>query len=276
MRKFVIIVFLILSWLCIYAQLKYTPVGTYKGETAQGMAIWKDTAYLFSNGGACRVYDLKTSTVQREFLLSTADKYNHTNAATFGLEVGDNGIPVLYITEGGRKTRCFVEDISTSRPVLLQTIEAYRNNKSFATHVWTVDRDNGWLYGISRKGSNKATISTPHTITRYRLPKLSEGRNIVLSEKDILDEFIISFVNLLQGAKVIQNKMFIVTGLQESLRNRPDSQRALFVIDTKKHSLKEVRDLTYVTTNEPEDLDFYKGKILMYTGQEGGLYELKK
>lgn len=34
-------------------------------------------------------------------------------------------------------------------------------------------------------------------------------------------------------------------------------------------------DLTYVTTNEPEDIDFYKNKILLYCNGEGGIYELK-
>ncbi len=33
-------------------------------------------------------------------------------------------------------------------------------------------------------------------------------------------------------------------------------------------------DLTDVTENEPEDMDFYHGKALLYTGQGGGLYEV--
>lgn len=34
-------------------------------------------------------------------------------------------------------------------------------------------------------------------------------------------------------------------------------------------------NLSYLTTNEPEDMDFYKGNALLYCGQEGGIYKLK-
>ena len=39
----------------IHSQLVYPIVGQYKKKSAQGMAIYKDLAYLFSNGGMCRV-----------------------------------------------------------------------------------------------------------------------------------------------------------------------------------------------------------------------------
>ena len=42
------------------AQLVFPIEGTYKGMSAQGMAIWGDNSYLFSHGGRCRVLNLQT------------------------------------------------------------------------------------------------------------------------------------------------------------------------------------------------------------------------
>ena len=44
----------------LHNQLIYPVVGTYQGKSAQGMAIWGEDAYLFNNGGHCRVFDLKS------------------------------------------------------------------------------------------------------------------------------------------------------------------------------------------------------------------------
>ena len=68
--------------------------------------------------------------------------------------------------------------------------------------------------------------------------------------------------------------MYIVTGLPETASHRRNSKRAIHVIDLEKKELVKTIDLTYVTTNEPEDIDFYNGKCLLYCGQNGGIYEV--
>ena len=69
--------------------------------------------------------------------------------------------------------------------------------------------------------------------------------------------------------------MYLPTGLQESARGRYNAERAIQVIDLEKKKLIKRIDLTYITTNEPEDLDFFEGKALLYCGQEGGIYKVK-
>ena len=69
--------------------------------------------------------------------------------------------------------------------------------------------------------------------------------------------------------------MYLPTGLQESARGRFNAERALQVINLKKRQIVRKVDLSFVTTNEPEDIDFYKGKALLYCGQEGGIYKVK-
>ena len=57
-----------------FSQIVYPIVGRYQGKTAQGMAIWEDEAYLFNDEGHCRVLNLKTGKVQREFDLASSGK----------------------------------------------------------------------------------------------------------------------------------------------------------------------------------------------------------
>lgn len=258
------------------AQLQYPITGQYKKSSAQGMAIWGDNAYLMSDGGRCRVYNLKSARVTNEFMLASAAKDNHVNNACFGKAYGtENGTPLLYITECKNLFRCFVERIESGSSRLVQEIQAQEKGKVQKVLVWVIDAENNFLYGITRNGKKLDSIGTvTNTITKYRLPKTEEGKEIVLNEKDVLDRFDVLFPNILQGAKIKGRYLYMVTGLQEPLFERQDAGRAVKMVDLKKKKLVKNIDLTYVTTNEPEDMDFYKRKALLYCGQNGGLYGL--
>ena len=52
---FLCLVFFFKQVMPIHSQLVYPIVGQYKKKSAQGMAIYNDLAYLFSDGGMCRV-----------------------------------------------------------------------------------------------------------------------------------------------------------------------------------------------------------------------------
>lgn len=142
---------------------------------------------------------------------------------------------------------------------------------------WIVDREKGELYGIDRKWGQFLDDqgNVKNIITRYRLPKLSEGEYITLTEKDVIDKFEIVFANGMQDAKIRKGILYIVAGLDELSTAKKDSKRSLIIVDLKKKRISKKMDLTYVTTNEPEDIDFHKGKCLMYCGQTGGIYRIK-
>lgn len=270
-------VYLLLLSQLAFCQMRYAIAGAYNGKSAQGMSINEDRAYLFSHGGRCRVFNLITKEVEREFLLESADSTNHVNNACFANEFGSmSGIPLIYISECKNGRRCFVERINESASVLLQTIVAVKKDgKVDAVLDWIVDPDNGFLYAITRNGKELKTKGIARNyISKYRLPKLEEGSHVVLTEKNRTDRFEVIFPNILQGAKIRDNLLYIVTGLSETASNRVDAHRAIQVIDLKKRQLVRTIDLTYVTTNEPEDIDFYNGKCLLYCGQNGGIYEV--
>ena len=272
-----IFIILFISPLNLYSQLRYPVVGTYKGKSAQGMAIWKDSAYLFNDGGHCRVLNLKTGKVTRDFDLASAGKNTHVNAACFGKETLKEGtIPVIYISEYKSPSRCFVENIGDSVCTLLQTIRIVENRKNIFVQSWIVDNNNGFIYAIAREAPLKGEKNSDKVkISKYRLPQLSEGTDIVFTEKDCIDTFVVNFASGTQGGIIKGRYMYLPTGLQESARGQFNAERAIQVIDLKKKRLTKRIDLSLVTTNEPEDMDFYKGKALLYCGQEGGLYKVR-
>ena len=273
------IIFFILFCLIIqpsFAQLLYPVVGTYKKMSAQGMAIWGDQAVLFNKGGHCRVLDLKTVEVIREFNLASSGNSMHVATACFGNEsYGENALPLVYLAEFEGKSRCFVESIGKDSSILVQTIEAKENGKNYRIQCWVVDKDSPSLYSVSGKQEIDAIGQCPVVIRKYRLPKSTEGEYVLLTESDKQDQFLLSFPNCLQGATIRKGKLYIVTGLQESQRDNPRGKRSLKVIDLNKKVLINEIDLTYITTNEPEGLDFYHNRLMMSCGQEGGIYRIK-
>lgn len=260
-----------------FGQLCNPIVGKFQSRSAQGMAIYHDDAFLMNDGGGCRQLDLKSGRLKRVFKLACASRNPHVNSVCFGVESFENShYPVVYISEcreGG--FHCFVENID-NKPALLQTIHAVDYDDTVRVINWAVDTKHRVLYAVTRVEKHIDSMgSVKNSIIKYRLPRLEEGANVILSEKDVLDSFDVFFPNILQGCKIRGKYMYLVTGLEQSLSHRKDSQRAIQVIDLKNRRLLRSIDLTYLTTNEPEDIDFYKGRCLLYCGQEGGIYEVK-
>ena len=277
MKKFLFfsLLFLFNQVIPIYSQLVYPIVGQYKKKSAQGMAIYNDLAYLFSDGGMCRVYNLEKKKVERRFVLCTRAS-NHVNNACFGIELGSyNQIPFLYTTECKNKYRCYVEEILPDTTRLVQTITETNKGKVEPVLIWVVDRERGLVYSVVRtERTLKSKGYALNTIKEFVLPQISKGKDIILTEKDVKNKFIVKFPSVLQGAAIKDGVLYIVTGYQQSFSSRPNSKRAIQVIDLKKKVLLKTIDLTYLTTNEPEGMDFYRGKALLYCGQEGGIYEV--
>ena len=211
-------------------------------------------------------------------MLASADSNNHVNNACFGKEkVQGNDKPVLYVSECHGRYRCFVESLSDNGSELVQTIELRKSDgKSKGVLNWVVDTENDCIYAIYRYATKEmmAKSIAYNTVAKYRLPKLSEGNRVIINEKDSLDSFNVTFPNAIQGAKISNNILYIATGYQEIASFRKDSKRAIQVIDLKKKELLNPIDLTCVTMNEPEDIDFYGDQCLLYCGQTGGLYEV--
>lgn len=259
------------------AQLVYPIVGTYKGKSAQGMVVFSDSAFVFNDGGRCRVLNLKSGKIVREFLLGSSPQNPHVNTACFGKEKPTGSdMPYMYISETRGQFRCFVEQLIADSSLHVQTIAAKVKGKPLDVKTWVVDTKNGCLYGITRdyrKLNEKKEYR--NTLYKFRLPKVDEGKDVVLTENDILDKYDLSFASGIQGGKMKGDNLYVSAGREETVRNRIDAKRVIHVVDLKKRCVKKTIDMTYVTVNEPEDIDFYKGDILLFCGQNGGIYKVK-
>jgi len=276
MRRFLICIFLGVIISPVFAQFIQV-TGEYLKLPAQGMAIYGDKCFMLNITGHCRVFDLKKKKLIRDYRLGCYSSTNHANSASFGIEkIGRCKRPVMYVSECSSPYRCFVENVSDSGSVLVQTIQATKNGKPEVIHDWVVDRTHRFLYGIKTTSNAVDSVGNRlNTIFQYRLPRLSEGENVILTEEDKINQYDLLFVNVLQGSIIKGNKMYLPVGnLRFEGEEKERDRRALIIVDLRKRKIVKKLDINNITDNEPEDCDFYKGKLLLYCGQSGGLYEI--
>lgn len=255
---------------------KHKIAGTYKGQAAQGMAIYGDNAYILNNTGYCRVYNLNSKKVIQEFPLASTNSRNHANCATFGIEhYGNNPIPVLYVSESNSPYRCFVENMENGKSELVQTIQVIEDGMPKATHDWIVDSDKGFLYTFTRLGTKDEDGNIRHSIIKYRLPKLSEGKDVKLTKDDVIDQFEVGFLSMGQGGTIKGKYLYLPVGLPKSYDStRDDSKRLVIIVNLKKKKIKKIVNLSSMLSDEPEDISFYGSELLLFCGQKGGLWSI--
>lgn len=242
----------------------------------QGIAIYNNYGFLLYDKGFCRILDLKTHQIINEFELGCYGAKNHANCASFGREkIKGNSIPLLYVSQcRSPKFLCFVENVTEEGATLVQTIRSGCEGEDSIAHNWVINAKNNSIYTISTSNIRDSIGNKKHHIVRFRLPRLSEGREVVLNEGDIKEKYDVYFPNLLQGAIIKGKYLYLPTGRNQSQNKMKDAERLLIVVNLKSHKIERKIDLTSITNNEPEDCDFYRGKLLLYCGQSGGLYEI--
>lgn len=255
--------------------------GTYEKRAAQGLAIYKDTAFLLSDRGYCRIYNLKTRKQEAAFELATFGAYNHANAASFGAEFpkGNAAFPALYIAQCREDCLCFVESIDKTGSWLVQTIGLKINGHYPRNYDWVADAPKKHLYAIAPAGPAAPGGAREYYITKLPLPPLPPaGKNRVeFTEKDILDRFTIAFPNLLQGATILGDRLYLPVGGNEKWRkpsNTALTDRAVIVVNLATQTIEQTVPLNAALTVEPEDAAFHNNDLLMYCGQEGGLWKI--
>ncbi|MDF9827195.1 hypothetical protein M2447_001284 [Ereboglobus sp. PH5-10] len=258
---------------CGNATLEYPFVGTYKREAAQGMAIHKDTAFLFNNTGICRMYNLKTGEFITSFELDTLAPENHSNCADFGVEypAGNHSYPAIYVSECYGKRRCFVESINASGAKLIQTLAVKTGGKDDRPFDWYVDREKKFLYSIAIVADDKGMRE--YRLSKYRLPALSAG-DVNFTKADVIEQFTIKFSQLSQGGTIRGDYLYMPVGHPKPSDPKKDRKdRGLLVVNLKTKQIEKTLELNQLAV-EPEDIAFHGDKLLMYCGQSGGLWHI--
>lgn len=274
-----ILLFVVVFWatsnIVAISQSNYSVQGVFRGHGAQGMAIHKDYAFLLNDSGLCRLYDLKHRKVLLDFPLASASSTNHANSASFGSKYinGNSNFPVLYISECRKPYRCFVENINFGNSELIQIIQFEIDRKLQVVHDWIVDKENEKIYAISRISLRSGQSSDTVRIVRFSLPPIDRF-DIILDKNDVEKEFCIVLPNMLQGGVIKSNILYLPVGLDGNGKTQLN-ERAIVLVDLENERQIEKMMLNDLIENEPEDVDFFENKLLLFCGQEGGIYEIE-
>ena len=259
--------------------------GKPKRHYYQGMDVYGDTMVSLQDGGYATVYRLGAGSFEKisAFMLASAQKYNHANVASFGIEKAQEGdpLPVLYVSQCHKKPVaegkdvCFVErlapDLQSSEIVQIIKYDDVNGDYGYALQ-WVVDLKEKMLYGYGNTVNN-SDPSNRHRIVKFHLPKLSDGPVVVLKPEDALENYTIEEVSSFkfnpigQGLYIYKGKLYMPTGI--GTEKHPS---ILYVWDLKKRSMKEI-DLSGCTTGELEDIALYGNRFLIQ-GQDG-LFSVK-
>lgn len=262
--------------------IRFAPLSGWKGQAYQGMAIYKDYMLSLQNTGLATLYAIDNSglTEIKKIQLESHAKTNHSNVAFFGIEryaAGDE-LPVVYVSQcyngvvGGRKDVCYVERISldgSSR--LVQTIVFDDSRKLFGYALqWIVDYDRRLLIGYGNTIENLNPENRFRIVT-FRLPRLSDGEVVTLTESDIIENYTIQdytsefpSVQIGQGACVRDGMMIMPVGL--GTKQHPS---LFYVWDLRRHRLVNRLDWTAAVPYEFEDCDFHGRDLYIQTNGNG-------
>ena len=283
-KKLLILTFAILA-LSSCASLKTGLVAKHpkweKGFGVQGMDIYKNTLVQGHNQGTLSIYrfDGKSITPISEFPLESTHKHNHCNVVSFGPDFGAAGdpLPLIYVSQCSKskieqqKDVCYVEriapDMKSSKKVQTIAYDDVHGDFGYALQ-WVVDVKNRMLYGYGNTTYDKDVAGNRHRIIKFPLPALDKDY-VILTPDDALENYCIedygfSFATIGQGLYILGDRLYMPTGFGTA-----DFPSRLYVWNLKtKHMDKAMENLGDYTTGEPEDLGYYKGRLIM-TGIDG-------
>lgn len=266
------------KWVC----KQVAPLEKKAHEAFQGMAISGNTLVSLQNKGFARLYELPSMRALTDtFRLGSWGSTNHANVATFGVEKykPTDALPLLYVAQAhlkalkdGMKNTCFVERIlPEGKAVLVQRIGIKNHDKWYGNAMqWTVDQERKLLIGFGNTKGN--TIEGNLTrIMIFPLPTLADGPVVWLDPDKAIENYTIQDTDTRypgmivgQGACVHNGLLWLPTGF-----GRTGFKSILWAWNLKTRKMDRIIDLQSEMPHELEDIDFYKGKIIMQTNGDG-------
>jgi len=241
------------------------------GQPNEGFAIYGNYAFSMYATGVCNVYDVNGKKFVSSFHLGSYSSTNHANVADFGVEFpeGNTDFPAIYISEcTGSIKRCFVESITTNGSQLIQTITPNSSKLGRGYTDWAVDRENDLLYCLTEVSG---IGDTNYNVLVFRLPQLSEGSDVTLTDADIIDSWAINENGTTQGLYISNGYMYFPMSGGSGLNGC-----VLYIMDlmNQSHEVTTINLGANFTNSECEDLYLYNNTLLI-SFQGGGVYAFK-
>lgn len=249
---------------------------------SQGMSIFDGMIFVAYDGGDCDVYDFETKKRISSFSLDSPFYSSHCNCLNFDTSVCLDGmLPPLYVSNGRVSSygewQCQVQGIKMDSDnfsaTLLQTITLdvsdFKENGlliPWGAPQWLVDAEQGylWVWSATLRSLDYITgdfANNRYHATKFRIPDLSEGEEVVLSASDVLGQVSFEFdAYATQGGCMSNGVIYYAYGL--GTQSQPSKIR---VYDTLTKTIIQKVDLGGVVDLELEDLCLYEGKLYINT-----------
>lgn len=230
------------------------------------------------------VCNLKSSQYLTTLWVDTGDLVvPHANVSCFGNEVLDGSpFPPLYISQwdyNGERGVVVVKIVVRNGNYSCETVQTIipdiKDKERFGrgSTDWIVDTDNCKLYSLAYyiPGSSAIVENNKECICVFELPKIGDGKNIVLTDDDIVENYELEMFNYSQDKCYYNGNIFVSSGAPE----RPEWLK-IRCIDLAKKEISSIMDLSK-WGSEPEGMDIYDGGLLMnYGGREQYMLRLRR
>lgn len=253
-------------------------------EGFQGFAIHKNFMVSLQNGGYASLAKLMPDgkwTAFVNFPLGSQSKYNHANVANFGVERVEksDAMPVLYVSQTktdkdrNMTDACFVERIlPEGKAELVQTILLGDHDRYYGWAVqWAIDKKHKRLIGFGNTINNTDPANNFRVMV-FKLPKLKQGKTVVLGKEDILENYLIQdydktfpHVQIGQGGVVAGDCLIMPTG-----GGTEQYPSMLYVWNLKKRAMVNALNMQAQVPFEFEDCDFFGDKLYIQCNQGAG------
>ena len=264
---------------------KITKITLQKSIKAQqGCEIYNNRLFMFSSGGKCNVYNLKTNKFVNTFTLPNGkNNFPHCNAVSFSKQFykKTDKYPLLYINayndKGVQDGVCYVYRLIVGadekfKCELKQTIKIGFINTSIWKNVkdtkrtfgnFVIDTDNNYMYVYNLRLSEKKT-----RFFKFKIPNIS-NKNAIISQKDIMEVFDCKLMDYIQDSCYYKGCIYILSGINDS---------NLWRLNLKTKVINEITlpkkpsNLKYF---EPESIAICNGSVIVSYTDYGKTYTYK-
>lgn len=263
----------------------FTAYKTLPRALSQAMAVYNDYILLFSydtNRAIVYLYKLSDGTLLATLLLpNNTYKRPHCNAVSFSnvYNKANSILPLLYVSQWDDDSEkgCFVYDITLSngnyRVDLVQTIlptNVTTTIRGAGQTDWIVD-PLGYIYSVGYLVENGATITTNNKtmVTKYKLPAINKGSEVMLSNVDVLDNFELPIFIYRQDMCFEDGNILMLVGMTNNT-----APRRLVFINPDTHCISLLLSLDFIN-EEPEGIGVKDGMLLIGFYGDQVVYQLK-
>lgn len=230
------------------------------------------------------IYNIESSKYITTLFVENLDlKCPHANVSCFGNEKLDDSIfPPLYVSQwdyDGERGIIVIKIINHNNNFTCEVIQTILPNIKnmevfgYGATDWIVDTDRNKLYSLAYYKAGFSTIEKDNKecICVFNLPKINDGRSIVLLDEDIQDHFELEMINYSQDKCYYDGNIFVSSG-HDSYPNWLKIRK----IDLNKKCIISVMDISK-WGGEPEGMDIYRKGILLnyYANPRQYLFEFQ-